>query len=110
MNWSEAELKFMSEHAHKLSSLVHMKWEYKAWDQKMSMGCLWSYRGMIWKKCTGSYPTPEEVGLDPDHDFFNPDVICSSQWHKRNGDKGPMEFFHHGRKMKPTHRLYPKDA
>ncbi len=110
MNWSEAEWKFRKEHGHKISSNDWTKWEYKAWNQQMSLSGLWSFRGAKWKQATGSYPKPEDVGLEPDHDFFNPDVVCATQWVKRNGEKSPIEYFHHGRKMKPTHRLYPKDA
>ena len=87
-----------------------IRWDYQAWDQRMSIAGLWSYRGKLWARCTGSYPTPEEVGLPADHDFFNPDVVCSSQQMHWSGTKTPMEYFHHGRRLKPGHRLYPKDA
>ena len=109
MNWSEAEMEFRKEHGQKLSWETWMKWEYKQWGQEMSIPGLWSFRGKQWKKATGSYPKPEEVGLPADHHFFNPNVVCSSQYTYRNGTKDPVRYFHHGRLLKPGHRLYPEN-
>ena len=110
MDWSTAQAIFRKDHYRKLSWEEMVRWDYQAWDQRMSIAGLWSYRGKLWKRCTGSYPTPEEVGLPADHDFFNPDVVCFSQVTYRDGRKKPPEYHHHGRKLKPGHRLYPKDA
>ena len=73
-----------------------------------SVSGLWSYRGYIWKKYEGKYPTPEEVGLPADHDFFNPDVIDYSESVNAYGEVVNQEWRHHGLLMKPTHRLWPK--
>ena len=110
MNWQTAQAIFRKEHYRKLSWDEMIKWDYQAWDQKMSIAGLWSYRGKLWARCAGAYPSPEEVGLPADHDFFNPDVVCSSRWIKRDGTKGPWQYHHHGRRLKPGHRLYPKNA
>lgn len=86
-----------------------VKWDYQAWGQEMSIAGLWSYRGKLWKKYAGSLPTPEEMELPPDHPFFDPDVVCESQVMYRSGKKGPKEYRHHGRLLKPGHRLYPSE-
>ena len=91
-----------------LNSQQWDKWHYQQWGQRMSQAGMWSYRGAMWKKVTGSYPSPEEVGLDADHDFFNPNVVCSSQTTYRSGKKDPREYFHHGKKLKPSDKLHPK--
>lgn len=108
MNWSEAEAKFKREHGQDLSQQSWNKWNYQQWGQRMSIAGLWSFRGAQWRKVTGRYPDPEEVGLDPNHDFFNPDVICTSWTQFANGKRGATKYFHHGRKLQPGDRLYPK--
>ena len=108
MNWSEAEAKFKKENFAYLSGQQWDIWNYQAWGSHMSVAGMWSYRGAQWKKCTGAYPKPEEVGLAPDHDFFNPDVVCTSWTQYRNGKKSRREYFHHGRKLKPSDWRYPK--
>ena len=81
--------------------------EYK--ENHMSISGLWSYRGAIWKKYAGSMPTPEEVGLPSGHAFFDPDVVCTCRSSFSNGRPDKVEHYHRGRKLKPTHRLFPRN-
>lgn len=74
----------------------------------LSISGLWSYRGAIWKKYAGSMPTPEEVGLPSGHSFFDPDVVCTCRSSFSNGRPDKVEHYHRGRRLKPTHRLFPK--
>ena len=108
MRWSEAEAKFKLEHFQDLTGHQWDKWNYQAWGQSMSVAGMWSFRGAMWKKATGAYPKPEEVGLDADHDFFNPNVVCTTWTTYSSGKKSAREYFHHGRKLKPSNKLYPK--
>ena len=86
----------------------YTKWNYKEFGQEMSVAGLWSYRGFLWKKYAGKYPTPEEVGLAPDHWFFDADFVDTAMTYDYNGKLKKVEHFHRGKKIKPSHRLYPK--
>ena len=107
MTWSKALEGFLREHGRKLSWRESMVMTSYPWEQ-MSIPGLWSYRGAIWKKYAGSMPTPEEVGLPSGHSFFDPDVVCTTTVHYSNGRKGATEHYHRGRKLKPSHRLFPR--
>lgn len=105
MNWDEALRKFMSKHWDAMGQREFEAMYGYPWDG-FSIAGLWSYRGAIWVRYEGCYPKPEDVGLEPDHWFFNPDVVCLSETRKQGGEVIKREQRHHGRKMKPTHRLY----
>ena len=83
-------------------------WDYQGASWHWGIGHLWSYRGRIWKKYEGSYPTPEEVGLEPDHPFFNPDHVSVGETRDASGRLLKVTVLWRGRRIKPGHRFYPK--
>ena len=107
MDWDTALQNFSNKH---LGQMGQRQWEamYSYPWYGFSQDGLWSYRGYIWKKHEGKYPTPEEVGLPADHAFFDPDYVCHSV--RKNADQKVVaeEWHHHGVKMRPTHRLWAK--
>ena len=88
----------------------YTNWNYQGWNQQMSIYGLWAYRGFLWKKYAGEYPSPEEVGLPANHSFFNADFVDEQRTIDSSGKVKSVEYFHLGRKLKPTHRLYPKGS
>lgn len=105
MTWDDALYGFMQKHQFDMGQ-HHFEAMYDyPWDG-FSIPGLWSYRGFIWAKYEGAYPTPEEVGLAADHDFFNPDVVCVVERRKYGGKLVSREQWHHGKKMRPGHRLW----
>ena len=55
-----------------------------------------------------AHNVPEEMGMDADHTFFNPDYVCHGTTRNSDGKILKEEFTHHGRVIKPTHRLWSK--
>ena len=108
MEWQQAEQEFFAGPGKAMSHDEYTNWNYQAWAQNMSVYGLWSYRGYLWKKYAGKYPTPEEVGLPANHTFFDPDFVDMSKTIGYDGVVKKVEYFHLGRKMKPTHRLWSK--
>ena len=107
MTWAEALGRFTRKHLKNLSSKeVEILYEYP-WHA-YSIASLWSHRGVIWKKHEGRYPTPSEVGLEPDHAFFDPDVVCVSRTYDRNQKLLSVEQYFRGRRLKPTHKLWQR--
>lgn len=110
MDWKTAENKFFKNQGRNMTWHEKVKWDFKQWGQPMSIGGLWSYRGKIWKKYAGAYPYPDEVGLEPGHPFFNPDLVCCTSTMNSAGKVVKEEYRHHGRLLRPTDKLYPKKA
>ena len=105
MDWDTALKAFMKDRWDKLGPReFEAMYDYPWYG--FSIAGLWSYRGKIWAKYAGGYPTPEEVGLPADHDFFDPDYVCYSECKKADGTVVNQEWHHHGIKMRPTHRLW----
>lgn len=110
MDWDQAQQNFFAVYAGDMTSAEYTRWNYQEWAQQMSVPGVWAYRGFLWKKYAGKYPTPEEVGLPADHWFFQKDFVDESRTIGNDGVVKSVDYFHHGRKMKPTHRLWPKNA
>ena len=105
MDWETALKEFMKDRWDKLGQReFEAMYDYPWYG--FSIGGLWSYRGKIWKKYAGQMPTPEEVGLEADHAFFDPDYVCYSEMKKFDGTVVNQEWHHHGVKMRPSHRLW----
>lgn len=106
MKWQDAKARFLEKHWKEMGDRhFRVMTEYK--EHNLSIPGLWSYRGWIWNKYEGRYPTPDEVGLPDGHSFFDPDVVCTCITHFSNGRLPKTEHYHRGRKLKPGHRLYP---
>ena len=105
MDWASALSAFMKDHWSDMGQREFEAMYGYPWDH-FSISGLWSYRGKIWAKYAGSYPKPSEVGLEASHDFFNPDYVCHERWRNADGKILKEAWYHHGRKMKPTHRLW----
>lgn len=71
---------------------------YYPWN--MSISELWSWRGQIAKKLLGRMPTPEEVGIEPDHAFFNPHELSFMQCFDSRGQLKDSGYYRHGRRLK----------
>ena len=107
MTWGEALAPFVKKHFKKLSTKeIEILYEYP-WNG-YCIGGLWSHRGVIWKKYEGTYPNPEDVGLEPDHPFFDPEVVTISRTMNGNGECIAIDQFWRGRRLKPSHRLYQR--
>lgn len=105
MDWDTALKNFMAKHWSEMGqSQFEAMYDYPWYG--FSIAGLWSYRGYIWKKYEGKYPTPEEVGLPADHTFFDPDYVCYSRTIDASGVIRNEEWHHHGRLMRPSHRLW----
>ena len=105
MKWQDALQLFLQKHWKDMGQRHFLVMtEYK--EDHMSIPGLWSYRGWIWAKYEGRYPTPEEVGLPSGHSFFDPDVVCTTTIHYSNGRPPKTENYYRGRKLKPGHRLW----
>ena len=107
MDWQTALPKFLERHRGKLSwKEIGVMTEYK--EDNVSIPGLWSWRGKIWKKYEGRYPTQEELSMEPDHVFFDPDFICYCRHINSSGEVTKEEWFHHGRRITPASRLWDK--
>ena len=106
MDWATAEANFFAGPGREMTWTERTRWDYKEWGQQMSIAGLWSYRGHLWKKYAGAYPTPDEVGMSADDSFFDPDYVDHSRTFNRDGELLDETWFHRGRKLKPTHRLW----
>ena len=107
MDWQTAEANFWNRRWLEASGRERDNWDYKGATWGWSLAHLWSYRGRVWKKYEGSYPKPEEVGLEPDHPFFDPDHIDISETRDASGNVLKREVFWRGRRIKPGHRMFP---
>ena len=107
MDWATALQGFYEKHGRNLSLQESEVMHGYPWG-RLSIAGLWSWRGKIWAKYAGGYPTPEEMGMDADHTFFNPDYVCHGTTRNSDGKILKEEFTHHGRVIKPTHRLWSK--
>lgn len=110
MDWKTAEHKFFMNQGREVNWREKTKWDFQSWGSPMSIASCWSYRGKIWKKYAGAYPYPDDIGLEPGHPFFNPDLVDRSEVIDRTGKVVKTEYRHHGRLLRPTDKLYPKDA
>ena len=107
MDWQTAEANFLTHSGHRLSFDERANWDYQGASFSWSIDHLWSYRGRLWEKYTGSYPKPEEVGLPADHPFFDPDHVCVGETRDYNGKLLGRTVFYRGRRIKPGHRMFP---
>ena len=105
MEWPEALAGFLDRHLKNVSSQELQVLNEYPWNSGSISG-LWSHRGAIWKKHEGSYPAPDQVGLPATHAFFDPDFVDVSEVKNQHNEVLRVEQWHHGRRIKPTHRLY----
>ena len=108
MEWQQAEQEFFAGPGSDMTRAEYTRWNYQEFGQRMSVYGVWAYRGYLWKKYAGKYPKPEEVGLPENHVFFDPDFVDMSTTMGYDGEVKEVEYFHMGRKMRPTHRLWSK--
>ena len=103
MNWSEAQRSFRLRYGEQMS------WkEYEVMTDYprvvLDIAGLWSWRGEIWAKYAGSYPEPDEVGLEADHSFFKPGLVTEKWGPNQKGQIVLQGVYRHGRKIRSKTR------
>ena len=101
-NWIPPQLADPNEHARSLSFTEYSVFYMGAFPWGGGLDELWSWRGHIARKLLGRMPTQEEVDVEADSAYWEPDRIFVSETRNHRGEVIATEYRRRGRRMKET--------